>query len=160
MKNEIDGWVFNKDYNHPNLTPAMIELVRRHKSCFYLAKIADGMMKETGAENRENIEKIAYVGGKEIEKQEQAKKDADMVAQGWRVIPSIESARIADPFTYRGPAMLKASKDIDWLSCAIETTGKIISSQINDHEVPFFIPKGKRSRGYYLQTLTGYWKPL
>jgi len=61
---------------------------------------------------------------------------------------------------YEGPAELVGKKQMDWMTANINKVGKIIKSLVKVEDQgrtkiyePFFIPKGKRSRGYYLRNL-------
>ena len=58
--------------------------------------------------------------------------------------------KAGDITTYRGPAELIAKKNMDLFTTNIGLVGKIITS---GDDRPFFVPKGRRSRGYYLGTL-------
>jgi hypothetical protein len=156
-KNSLDAWIFNKDYKHPNVTPEMVSLVDLYMAP-YNSIIVDAIMEVTGAQNKDNIETLVYVGRKVLQAEAQKVKDNEMIAQGWQVIPSIGSASFLIPFSYRGPVQVCASKDMDWMTAKIETTGKIVDT--GEKKDAFFIPKGKRSRGYYFQCLNGYWKPI
>jgi hypothetical protein len=95
-----------------------------------------------------------------LQAEAQKVKDNEMIAQGWRVIPTIGQFNTDGfkRFEYRGAVKLKASKDMEWITVKIETTGKIVDT--GEKKDAFFIPKGKRSRGYYFQCLSGYWKPI
>jgi hypothetical protein len=156
-KNSLDAWIFNKDYKHPNVTPEMVALVERNIAP-YNSIVVDAIMKSTGAQNKDNIETLVYVGRKVLQAEAQKVKDSEMIAQGWQAIPSIGSARALVRFSYRGLIQVCASKDMDWMTARIETTGKIVDT--GEKKDAFFIPKGKRSRGYYFQCLSGYWKPI
>lgn len=51
---------------------------------------------------------------------------------------------------YLGQAELVATKSLDWMTQKLATTGKIITAHNGE---PFFIPKGSRTRGYYIRNL-------
>ena len=95
-----------------------------------------------------------YLSQQDIRADEKKAQDEKMIAEGWIPIPH-ERGEIC---TYRGKAMLKATQSIDWLTAGIEKEGTIVDTP--DKNYSFFIPKGKRSRGYYLENLSGYYKPI
>lgn len=95
-----------------------------------------------------------YLSQQDLRAELKASRDSGMVAEGWLVIPKVHYAEL---FTYRGKAVIKATKSNDWTTNRIETEGKIITAGNGE---PFFVPKGKRTRGYYFQLLEGYYKPL
>lgn len=92
-----------------------------------------------------------YLSQQAIKDEKEITKDGIMLGEGWHKIPTPNEI-----FDYRGRAMVCATKDLDWTTSKIETEGKIIDGA----KSPFFIPKGRRTRGYYFQMLNGYWKPL
>lgn len=62
--------------------------------------------------------------------------------------------------TYRGKIEFVAKRTMDWLTYKLPTiTGTL--SETNDGNSLFIVPKGKRTRGYYVSTLEqAFYKPL
>lgn len=58
---------------------------------------------------------------------------------------------------YRGNVHVRAIKDNDFMSSKIEQYGKFVDAQSGGG---FFIPKGRRTRGFRLQSLKGYYKAI
>lgn len=83
-----------------------------------------------------------YLAQQDLEQEEKMKQTHEMADKGY--IPACEWNG------YLGGAELIGTKSMDWMTSKIATTGKIIKA--NNGE-PFFILKGKRSRGYYLRNL-------
>lgn len=80
-----------------------------------------------------------YLAQGYLRKEKEIEYTEHMRAQGY--IP------IKEVTTYRGPAQLVAKRNIDFLTSNILLDGKVITS---GDDRPFFVPKGRRSRGYYL----------
>lgn len=140
------------------LPVALVELVRPHEELRYNSQIADAIMVDTGYTDKDKLETLVFLAHKAFGKERRDARDAEMMAEGWSVIPSYETrGRDIPPISYRGAAMLCAKKSVDWMTSKLEMAGKIISDARGD---AFFIPKGKRSRGYYMPMLDGYYKPI
>lgn len=104
---------------------------------------------EIPAELNEYLDTEIYLAQQTRRRREGAKKDEEMRAQGYeKITTSVE---------YRGQAVIVAKKDMDWMSAKIETEGKIIE---DSRGYPFFIPKGKRTRGYSFLGIDGYYKQI
>lgn len=59
---------------------------------------------------------------------------------------------------YEGQAQLIGKKEVDWFTASLNKIGKIIKDHTGE---AFFIPKGKRSRGYYLRNFDeGFYKAI
>ena len=151
MKNNIKNWIFNKDYDAPNIDAEMVDIVKKYNHITTNSFIADEIMKEIGleAEYKRTLESIVYHARHIIEAEKKSKQDADMIKDGWSIIP------VRELFTYRGQITIRANKSSDWLTTRIDTIGKVID---DGDKKAFFIPKGKRTRGYYLSGLKGYYK--
>src|SRR3990167_1213917 len=151
LKNKINSFKF-EGYHGSTVDPAIVELVRRSSDLTYNRAIAEAIVEEVGpVEIERDLDRLVYICRQIIKDEKQAEQDKAMIALGWRLIKDVGD--------YRGPAVLNATKDIDWLTSKIvDLPGKIITS---GNGLPFFIPKGKRSRGYYLTygSIKGYWKP-
>jgi len=152
MNNTIKTWVFNKDYKNPNITPEMIALVRPHKEMTYNSQIVDAIGMDENC--RDNLETLVYLCRKLFRQEAKAEMENKMIAEGWLPIPSYDD-EVMKPFAYRGAITIKAIKEQDWCSSRIDSAGKIISDCKGK---AFFVPKGKRTRGYYFQSLKGYYK--
>jgi len=58
---------------------------------------------------------------------------------------------------YRGAVRVVAKKEFDFMAVRTPETGKFIT---DGRGGAFFLPKGKRTRGYVLAGLKGYYKPI
>lgn len=74
-----------------------------------------------------------------------------MEADGW--LP------LNNQVTYRGKIEFVAKKSVDWFTSKISTTG--VLGETNDGQDLFLVPKGRRTRGYYVANLEqAFYKPL
>lgn len=142
------------------LPPALLELVRPHESLPYNSQIADEIIAQEGMTpyDKDKLKTLVFLARKAFSKERRAARDASMLADGWQIIPSYQNREEHIPaIEYRGAAMIRAKKHIDWMTSSFDTTGKIVD---NSHGHAFFIPKGRRTRGYAMQSLDGYYKPI
>ena len=65
--------------------------------------------------------------------------------------------KISPSMIYRGPARIVAKKDADIFTYKVETEGKFVDG---GGMQAFFIPKGRRTRGYSTYDLKGYYQPI
>jgi len=93
-----------------------------------------------------------YLAQQYLDKEAKAKHAQEMADKGY--IPCREWNG------YEGPAELVGKKQMDWMTVNINKVGKIIKSLVKVEDQgrtkiyePFFIPKGKRTRGYYLYNM-------
>jgi len=92
-----------------------------------------------------------YISQHAIDNEKKREKEKELQAQGF--LPAQNPA-------YRGKAILKGTNTLDWISASYELEGKIIDSNTPD-KTAFFLPKGKRNKGYFLRDhFEGYYKPL
>lgn len=90
-----------------------------------------------------------YLAQHDLTAERDAARDAEMTAQGYlKLKPELE---------YRGPARIVAKKDADIFTRKVESVGKIVDG---GNGYAFFIPKGRRTRGYSLFDLKGYYQPI
>src|SRR5574343_1595714 len=88
---------------------------------------------------RDYINTEVYLAQQDYTAEREAELDAKMEAEGWH--------KLSEVGDYRGSAYLRAKREVDWLTQNIDIEGKIITDSGGR---PFFIPKGRRSRGYNL----------
>jgi hypothetical protein len=162
---QLDAWDGTNAIKHSveqgkkyALPTDLLELVRPHEALRYNSQIADAIIAQTGYADKDKLETLIFLACKVFSKERIQAEDAEMTAQGWQIIPSYEHREdnIA-PITYRGDAALSAKTSTDWSTSKLEIVGKIISDGAGE---AFFIPKGKRSRGYYMRNLVGYYMPI
>ena len=120
----------------------------------YLDKVTDYVANKLNLtlekEEWENLKSMCYFAGGDIDNDKEVAQEKEMIAQGF--IPVRE---VGD---YRGTAELVGKKSVDWMTNKIALTGKIITA---GNGLAFFIPKGKRTRGYYLATIeNGFFKKV
>ena len=94
-----------------------------------------------------------YLANAQEERETEAQKDIEMLNKGFLKIP--KPTIDVPKFEYRGQIEIIATREADWMTRRITTTGKIITDGRGE---AFFVPKGKRSRGYVFQLLEGYYK--
>lgn len=94
-----------------------------------------------------------FLSQQDIRADEKKAQDDKMIAKGWLVIP-----QPPETCAYRGKIIIRAIKENGFLSSEIDGEGKLVDTT-NNHG-SFFIPKGKRSRGYYFELLKGYYKQI
>jgi len=88
------------------------------------------------------LETEVYLAQHDYRDEKQVMYNDKMLARGW--------LKLTKDVEYRGKIELSAIASLDWLTSDISQEGKLITS--GNGEV-FFIPKGKRSRGYYVYSL-------
>lgn len=108
------------------------------------------LSKETvSAELFDYLDTEVYLSQQQYRKDKEAKTDATMLELGYtKITPNI---------SYRGVAEIVASQEVDLFKHSVKSVGKIIDG---NYSAAFFIPKGKRTRGYSFLNLKGYYKPL
>jgi len=105
---------------------------------------------ELDSELKDYLGTEVYLAQQYLDKEAQAKHAQEMADKGY--IPCREWNG------YEGPAELVGKNDIDWMSINIKEVGKITKT---GDDKPFFIPKGKRTRGYYLHNMgTCFYKAI
>lgn len=117
----------------------------------YNARVAKYILSKEAVPDdlKDYLETEVYLAQKDLKEEKGALLDNKMLGEGF--------LKISWNTEYRGNAELIAKKDVDLMSTKISLTGKIIS---DSRGTPFFIPKGKRSRGYSFVGLEGYYKPI
>jgi len=134
----------------------VLEALKQYKATGkypYNAQVKDFILSlcDIKAELHDYLETEVYLAQQDLGQEEKAKLTQDMADKGF--IPCSEWKG------YIGKAQLVGKKQLDWATASIDTTGKIIIT--NDGQDGFFIPKGKRSRGYYLRNLDeAYYKAI
>lgn len=91
-----------------------------------------------------------YLAQQDLRAEREADQESEMIAQGY--IP------LRDVGNFEGPCTIRGTKSISWMTKNIDMVGKMITA---DNSAPFFLPKGKRTRGYFLAGIdNGFYKPL
>ena len=154
MKNYLENWVFNGDYKSPNLTPEVVELVKKYEHLKYNSAIADAMIAETGAENKPcgtsggTIGSIVYHARKILDKQRAEAKKTEMIANGWR---PLDKSAIDEALAQDKRLQLNAIANNDWFEVKIDKVYKphIFAKGTDREQYGLMKPRAK-SRGYSL----------
>ena len=167
-KKEFDE--LNKEHKgyHKKAMPEVKEynlLYRKETGKYpYNASIKDFIIKKNDLaldnELLDYLETEVYLSQHDIDEDEKQAYTDKMLASGWK--------KLTRETEYRGKILLQAKKSTDWLTQSIEQEAKIIESVIGYEKdtkaritVLFIIPKGKRSRGWYVSSLeNAFYKPL
>lgn len=92
-----------------------------------------------------------YLSQKDIREDEDNSYKDKMLADGW--------LELNNNVIYRGKVEYIAQKTNDWLTSKLANIGRI--QETNDGKDLFLIPKGNRTRGYYVRNLEkAFYKPL
>lgn len=92
-----------------------------------------------------------YLAAHDVREEKHLQRDAEMFNAGYQKIsPDVE---------YRGKIEVQAVQTSDWFTNKVAITGKLIT---DGRGAPFFVPKGKRTRGYRFDgfNFIGYFKPI
>jgi hypothetical protein len=91
-----------------------------------------------------------YLAQNDLRAEKETEHEKEMIAQGY--------TPVRDVGDFTGACVFVGVKSIDFYMGKIDMEGKITKAHDNR---PFFIPKGKRTRGYYIETLdNAFYKPL
>jgi len=156
----IEQNTFNKSKYNKAPMAEVVEALRQYKATLepnataYNADVEKFILSlcNVDADLHDYLGTEVYLAQKYLDKEAKAKHVQEMADKGY--IPCREWNG------YEGPADLVGKNDIDWMSISIKEVGKIIKSLVKVEDQgrtkiyePFFIPKGKRSRGYYLHNM-------
>jgi len=163
MKTELEqalkDYKIKKDFDRdaiPTVWKLYQEWCKEHKDeTRYFSTIQSYVLSKENIpdELHEQLHREIYLANHQEDRAKEQAKDIEMFANGYLKIP--KPRRDEPKFEYRGNIEIVASKDNDMFTHRIVTTGKIITDGRGE---AFFIPKGKRSRGYTFQLLNGYYK--
>ena len=148
----LEQGIFNDlEYNKAPMAD-VVELLRQYKATLepnataYNANVEAYIVSKAKLdldnELKDYLGKEVYLAQQYLDKEAKAKHTQEMADKGY--IPCKEWKG------YEGPAELVGKNDIDWMSINIKEVGKITKT---GDDKPFFIPKGKRSRGYHLHNM-------
>lgn len=90
-----------------------------------------------------------YLAQQQNRREKEAARDTEMAADGFMPIKWDTE--------YRGEVHVRARKETDFMSSNVSEYGKFVDG---GNGGGFFIPKGRRTRGFTLQSLKGYYKPI
>jgi len=159
--------VFETEKFKKKAMPEVLEYLKRAKervnnNTVYNSELTDEIMKAENLpqELEQYLNTEVYLAQRDYRTMQEAEYTAKMIADGWK--PLTEETE------YRGKCQYIAKKSMDWMIMSLENTGTLIDSKTaydrEKHEYKtelFLIPKGKRSRGYYVRNLeNAFYKPL
>lgn len=98
---------------------------------------------------RDILETQVYLCQQQKRRDDQKLRDAEMLADGFMPI--------AWDTAYRGKVHMRARKETDFMASNVSEYGTFVDGIRGS---AFFIPKGRRTRGFMLQNLKGYYKPI
>jgi len=136
--------------------PAVLEVLKQYIATGkypYNAQVRDFILSlcTIDANLHDYLETEVYLAQQDLRKENESKLQQEMADKGF--IPAKEWKG------YVGLAQLVGNVQLDWMTSNIDKIGKIVVT--NDGEDGFFIPKGKRTRGYYLRSLNNaFYKPI
>ncbi len=155
LKAALDAWQINKDYKRDAIPSVWAyhqawckeNVGRTH----YIAEIEKYINERESLppELQDQLGTEVYLANAQWKRAHDARQGELMTQEGY--IP------LTPDMEYRGAALLRASKDIDFMRVALSSEGKFITS---GRGTPFFIPKGRRTRGYDVYSIKGYYKPV
>jgi len=130
--------------------PEVLEYLKRAKErkngdTVYNAELTSEIMEKENLseEYRDYVNTEVYLAQHDYRAEQEQKYTNNMLAQGWKVLDN--------EIEYTGKCKYIATKSLDWYTAKLENTGTL--KRIDDGEELFLIPKGKRSRGYYVRNL-------
>ena len=126
--------------------PEVLEAMRQYTATGkypYNAQVKDFILSEHNIDSNlhDYLLTEIYLAQQDLRSEQKAKQQHEMADKGYVPCSQING--------FTGEAELIATKSRDWFTQKIATTGKIIELE----DGPFFIPKGKRTRGYYIKLL-------
>jgi hypothetical protein len=118
----------------------------------YNAQVVEYIMeRETiDADLKDYLDTEVYLAQHDLRSEKEEEQEVEMRKEGY--IPLKEVGN------FTGKCLFTGKRSLDWLTNKVDMEGKIIKAH---NGAPFFIPKGKRTRGYYLAGIdNGFYKPL